>query len=203
MIPQGLELSMLLFVLVFVIEFIMTREFVWTPGDDYIKRSRLKRFMAMHGIKDFGELILKSTDDIEWFWNAVIKDLNIEFYRPYDTVVDLSEGIQFPKWCVNGKMNIIHNMLDKYVDTPTQNRIAVRYESEDGTITSMSYRDPLMEVNRMANALKALGFKKGDVIALYMPMKPELIIAFCAIIKIGGIVLPLFSGYGPDAISVR
>jgi acetyl-CoA synthetase len=181
----------------------MQREFVWKPNDEYIKRSRLKRFMGRHGIKDFPELIARSTDDIEWFWNAVIDDLGIEFYKPYDKVVDISGGIQFPKWCVNGKMNIIHNMLDKYIGTPVQDRVAVRYESEDGTIRLLSYRDLWMETNRMANALRELGFKKGDVIALYMPMTPEIVIAFCAIIKIGGIVLPLFSGYGPGPITAR
>ncbi len=181
----------------------MQREFVWNPGDDHIKRSRLKRFMEKHGITNFSELIVKSTDDIEWFWNAVMGDLDIGFYRPYDRVVDLSEGIQFPKWCVNGKMNIIHNMLDKYIDTPVQNRVAVRHESEDGMVTLMSYRDLWMEVNRMSTALRELGFKKGDIIALYMPMTPEIVVAFCAIIKMGGIVLPLFSGYGHNAISIR
>jgi acetyl-CoA synthetase len=181
----------------------MKDEFVWKPDDNYLKRSRLKSFMTKYGIEDFSELILKSAGDIEWFWNAVIEDLNIEFYRSYDKVVDISEGIQFPRWCVNGKMNIIHNMLDKYIDTPLQNRLAVRHESEDGTLTLMSYRDLWTEVNRMANALRELGFKKGDIIALYMPMTPEIVIAFCATIKIGGIVLPLFSGYGHEAISVR
>src|SRR3990172_8106547 len=102
----------------------MQKEFVWKPSDEYISISRLKRFMERHGIRDFAELTSKSTDDIEWFWNAVIEDLDIEFYRPYDRIVDLSEGVQFPKWCVNGKMNIIHNMLDKYIDTSVQNRVA-------------------------------------------------------------------------------
>ncbi|HAM53478.1 MAG TPA: AMP-dependent synthetase [Nitrospiraceae bacterium] len=159
--------------------------------------------MDRYGVRDISELITKSTDNIEWFWNAVIEDLNIEFYEPYDKVVDFSAGIQFPKWCVNGKMNIIHNMLDKYIGTPAQNRVAVRHESEDGTVTVMSYRDLWMEVNRMANALRGIGFEKGDIVALYMPMTPQIVIAFCAIIKIGGIVLPLFSGYGHDAISTR
>jgi acetyl-CoA synthetase len=181
----------------------MQRDFVWNPSEDYIKKSRLKRFMDSHGIKDFNELIVKSTADIEWFWNSVMEDLEIEFYMPFDKVLDVSGGIRFPHWCVNGKMNIIHNMLDKYIGTPTQNRTAVRYESEDGAVTLMSYRDLWMEVNRMANTLRELGFKKGDIIALYMPMIPQVVIAFCAIIKIGGIVLPLFSGYGPEAISVR
>jgi acetyl-CoA synthetase len=181
----------------------MQKDFVWKPSDDYIKRSRLRRFMDKHGIKDFPELLVKSTEDIEWFWNAVIEDLGIEFYRPYDKIVDLLGGIQFPKWCVNGKMNIVHNMLDKHIGTPVQDRIAVRSESEDGTVRLLSYRDLWTETNRMANALREQGFTKGDIIALYMPMTPELVIAFCAIIKIGGIVLPLFSGYGPGPISAR
>jgi hypothetical protein len=131
----------------------MRNGFVWQPDDDYIKRSRLKRFMDKYGIEYFSGLIARSTADIEWFWNAVIEDLNIEFYRPYDKVVDLSNGIQFPKWCVNGKMNIIHNMLDKYIGTAAENKVAVRSESEDGTTRVMSYRDLWTEVNRLANAL--------------------------------------------------
>jgi acetyl-CoA synthetase len=181
----------------------MQNDFVWTPTEEYLKRSRLKRFMDKHGLRDFPELMAKSTTDIEWFWNAVMDDLGIEFYRPYDTVVDLSGDLRFPGWCVNGKMNIIHNMLDKYMNTPVQNRIAIRYEAEDGTVRLLTYRDLWREVNRVANGLRDLGFGKGDIIALYMPMTPELVIAFCAIIKIGGIMLPLFSGYGPGPIAAR
>jgi acetyl-CoA synthetase len=181
----------------------MQNDFVWIPTDEYLKRSRLKRFMDKHGLRDFPELMAKSTTDIEWFWNAVMDDLGIEFYRPYDKVVDLSGDLRFPGWCVNGKMNIIHNMLDKYMNTPVQNRVAIRYEAEDGTVRLLSYRDLWREVNRTANGLRDLGFGKGDIMALYMPMTPELVIAFCAIIKIGGIVLPLFSGYGPGPIAAR
>jgi acetyl-CoA synthetase len=181
----------------------MNRDFVWRPDDDYIKRSRLKSFMDKHRIKDFPELLAKSTDDIEWFWNAVIEDLGIEFYRSYDKVVDLSHGSQFPRWCVNGKMNVIHNMLDKYIGTSVEDRIALRYESEDGRTALLTYRELWIEVNRMANALRELGFKKGDIMSLYLPMTPEIVIAFCAIVKIGAVVLPLFSGYGPGPISAR
>src|SRR5690242_13041416 len=115
----------------------MQKEFVWVPDEDYIKRSRLKSFMDQHGIRDYPELLARSTNDIAWFWNAVMDDLHIEFYRPYDKIVDLSPGIQFPRWCVNGSMNIVHNMLDKYIGTPAQDRIAVRFEAEDGTVRIM------------------------------------------------------------------
>ncbi len=176
---------------------------VWRPNPTWIQESNLQRFMQRHNIPTYDELYRKSIEDIEWFWNAALEDLGIEFYQPYQSIVDLSEGIQFPRWCVGGKMNIVHNCLDKWQHTPTAERVALRWEGEEGTVRTFTYRELYQEVNRVAAALRAAGFKKGDAIGLYMPMIPELAIAFLAIVKIGGILLPLFSGYGPTAIATR
>ncbi len=176
---------------------------VWRPNPTWIQESNLQRFMQRHNIRTYDELYRKSIEDIEWFWNAALEDLGIEFYQPYQSIVDLSEGIQFPRWCVGGKMNIVHNCLDKWQHTPTAERVALRWEGEEGTVRTFTYRELYQEVNRVAAALRAAGFKKGDAIGLYMPMIPELAIAFLAIVKIGGILLPLFSGYGPTAIATR
>lgn len=178
-------------------------EIVWRPSPDYIERSRLKRFMGRHGIAKFDELMRRSTTDIEWFWNAVMQDLGIEFYQPYSKILDTSRGIPWARWCVGGKMNIVHNCLDKWIGTPVENRPAIRWEGEDGDIRILTYGDLFREVNRLANGLRGLGIKKGDVVGLYMPMVPEVAIALFAIVKIGAIVLPLFSGYGADALSTR
>jgi acetyl-CoA synthetase len=176
---------------------------VWKPNAEYLRRSRLKRFMDRHGLATFEELMARSTSDIAWFWEATFEDLSIEFYEPYSQVVDLSRGIQWPEWCVGAKLNIVHNCLDKWMNTPTQNRVAVRWEGEEGTVRLLTYRDLYREVNRLASALRAAGLGKGDAIGLYMPMTPEIVIAFLAIAKVGGVILPLFSGYGPDAIAAR
>jgi acetyl-CoA synthetase len=176
---------------------------VWQPSEAYLQRSRLKRFMARHGLATFEELMARSTSDIGWFWEATFEDLGIEFYEPYTQVVDLSRGIQWPEWCVGGKLNIVHNCLDKWMGTPTQNRVALRWEGEEGVVRLLTYRDLFREVNKVAAALRAAGLGKGDAIGLYMPMTPEIVIAFLAIAKIGGVILPLFSGYGPDAIAAR
>lgn len=175
----------------------------WHPNPDWIADSNLQRFMGAHGIANYDALLERATADIAWFWNAVLKDLNIEFYTPYTQVVDLSEGITFPKWCVDGEMNIIHNCLDKWQTTAVKDRVALRWEGEEGRVRTLTYGDLHTEVCRCANALRALGLGKGDAVGLYMPMTPELCIAFLAIIKIGGIILPLFSGYGPQAVSTR
>jgi acetyl-CoA synthetase len=178
-------------------------EVVWRPTDEIIQLSRLKQFMDRHNIATWQELWQRSVDDIGWFWGAMLEDLGIEFYQPYIQIVDLSDGIEWAHWCVGGKLNIVHNCLDKWMGTPTQNRLALRWEGEGGSVRVLTYRDLYREVNRVANALRALGLGKGDAVGLYMPMLPEVAIALLAVIKIGGIVLPLFSGYGPGAIATR
>jgi acetyl-CoA synthetase len=184
-------------------QFPFGQQIVWKPNDAYVNQSRLKRFMVRHGLDTYEALLTRSTAEISWFWEAVFEDLDIEFYEPYSKVLDLSDGIQWPNWCVGGKLNIVHNCLDKWMGTPTQNRAAIRWEGEEGDIRLLTYRDLYREVNRVAAALRENGFGKGDVIGLYMPMVPETVIAFLAIAKIGAVILPLFSGYGPGAIATR
>ena len=138
-----------------------------------------------------------------WFTDAVLKFLDIRFYEPYSKVVDLSGGIQFPKWCVGGKMNIVHNCVDKYQSSVVSGQLAVVFEGEEGITRSLTYHELYEEVNKAANALRSLGLGKGDAIGIFMPMTPEIVIALLAIAKIGGIILPLFSGYGAGAIVSR
>ncbi|HLE29191.1 MAG TPA: AMP-binding protein, partial [Anaerolineales bacterium] len=123
---------------------------------------------------------------------------------PYRQVVDLSRGIAWPRWCVDGKLNIVYNCVDKYQkDSKLARRPAVIWEGEEGQTQTLSYSDLYLEVNRCASMLRLFGFGKGDAIGLFMPMTPEIVVALLAIVKIGGIVLPLFSGYGVSAIVSR
>jgi acetyl-CoA synthetase len=145
----------------------------------------------------------RSTRDIAWFWDAVFEDLGIEFYTPYSQVVDLTAGIQWPKWCVGGKLNIVHNCLDKWMGTPKQDQIALRWEGEAGEVREMTYGELFRAVNQVASALREVGIGKGDAIGIYMPMVPEIAVVLLAIAKIGGVILPLFSGYGAGAIASR
>ena len=178
-------------------------EIVWRPPSDYVENARLTKFMRQHGIGDFDELMKRSTEDIAWFTDAVFKHLDIQFQTEYDTVVDLSRGIAWPQWCIGGRMNIIHNCIDKYIGTPVESQNALIWEGEEGETRSMSYGELYLEVNKAANALRSLGLGKGDSIGLFMPMVPEIAVAFLAIVKIGGIILPLFSGFGESAIVDR
>ena len=176
---------------------------VWQPNPDWIADSNLRAFMDRHAIASYDDLHARARADIAWFWDAAIADLGIEFYAPYTQVLDLNDGVEFPRWCVGGKLNIIHNCLDKWQATPTRDHIALRWEGEGGIVRTFTYAELYTEVNRCATALRGLGLGKGDAVGLYMPMIPELAIAFLAIIKIGGIILPLFSGYGHGALVAR
>jgi acetyl-CoA synthetase len=178
-------------------------EIAWRPSAEYIEHSRLGAFMARHGLTGLDALQQRSIDDPEWFWNAVIDDLAIEFYEPYDRVLDLSRGPAWAQWCVGGRLNIVHNCLDKWLGTPVELRDALVCEDERGVVQTRSYRALAADVNRCANAMRSLGLQRGDRVGLFMPMCPELVAAFFAVVKLGGLVLPLFSGYGADAVASR
>ena len=184
-------------------QFTFGGEIVWKPGHEQIEGANLTAFMRAHGISDFPELMRRSTEDVAWFTDAVLKFLDIQFYEPYSKVLDLSDGIQFPKWCVDGKMNIAHNCVDKWHLSAFSGRAAIVFEGEEGITQRLTYKDLYRQVNKTANALRSLGLGKGDAVGLFMPMTPEIVIALLAIAKIGGIILPLFSGYGAGAIVSR
>ncbi|OFW38854.1 MAG: AMP-dependent synthetase, partial [Acidobacteria bacterium RIFCSPLOWO2_12_FULL_60_22] len=178
-------------------------EIVWRPTPEQAARSRLAAFMKAHSIPTFDALLERSTADIEWFWNAVIQDFDIRFFTPYQKILDTSQGDPWARWCVGGRLNIVSSCLDKWLGTPTENRVAVRWEGEEGSVRTLTYRELHQEVCQMAAALRRLGVKKGDVVGIFMPMTPEIVIALLAIARIGAIVLPLFSGYGAEAVSSR
>ncbi len=85
----------------------------------------------------------RSTTDIAWFWDTVLRDLDIQFYKPYSRVVDLSDGKPWAKWCVAAEMNIVHNLLDKYADTPIDKKLAIKSEIEDPAAAgrSLTYKE--------------------------------------------------------------
>ena len=186
-----------------VSEFQFGGEFVWHPSPELATQSNLQRFIEKHELGSYDELMRRSTTDIAWFWDTVLSDLDIQFYKPYSRVVDLSEGKPWARWCVDGEMNIVHNMLDKYAGTEVDNRLAIKSETEDETTRTLTYKTLRVQTNEMVAALRSLGLGKGDAIGVFMPMVPEIVIAMLAIIKIGGIFLPLFSGFGAAAIVSR
>ena len=176
---------------------------IWEPSPEVIERSRLKRFMDRHGIETFDELLKRADDDIEWFWDAAIKDIDVAFYRQYHKVVDLSRGKQWATWWVGARMNIIQSCLDRHRDGELHDKAAIIWEGEPGDTRTLSYSELDKQVSRLAGALRRMGIRQGERIGIFMPMCPEVAVSVLAAAKIGAVIIPLFSGYGPEAIATR
>jgi acetyl-CoA synthetase len=159
--------------------------------------------MRRHGLKTFPELLRRSNQDLEWFWDAVVKDLKLEWYQPYIKVLDTSQGMPWARWFVGGRFNYVHNALDKHVTSHRRNKLALLWEGEEGQVRKLTYWELWTETNRLAHALRSLGIGKGDRVGVFLPMVPEVAIATLACSKIGAIYIPIFSGYGPGAVASR
>jgi acetyl-CoA synthetase len=180
----------------------MNSELVWTPSPEYIERSNVWRFMRRYNISDYAELVRRSIEDIEWFWDAVVKELQIEFFEPYQKVLDISQGIPWATWFVGGKINIAYNCVDRHAQARPQ-KLALIWEGEDGSVRRISYRELAEGTNRLAKALTDLGVVKGDRVGIFMPMIPEAVMALMACAKLGAICVPIFSGFGAQAVATR
>ena len=181
----------------------MSEHFAWMPDSNILASANLTKFFRLHNISSFNHLVERANVETEWFWRAVMDFFSIKFEHPYSKIVDLSLGIETPQWCPEGTTNIVLNCLDRYRGTAIWTKPAIIGQAEDGTVTEISYAELDRQVNYLATLLLQNGIKKGDVVGLYLPMIPEAAVAFFAIIKIGAIVLPLFSGFGWQPIAER
>ena len=158
--------------------------------------------MKKHDLSSLDELSLKAKDDLEWFWKSVAEDIGIIWDSPYEKILDVSKGIAWSKWFVNGKTNIYKSSVEKFVKK-TPDKIAYYFESEDGQTSNITYSELDSKVSKLANGLKSLGVRKGDVIAIYLPMIEGAILSILAAAKIGAIQTIVFSGYSSDSLHVR
>lgn len=175
----------------------------WQPTPEVIERAQLTKFMHQVGVKTWDELYQFSINDVEKYTAEVLKFLDIKFDPPYEKLLDSSEGIEWSKWCVGGGLNISEMCLDRWIGTEIEKQPAIIWEGEDGQNAEISYAYLLENVELCVNGLLSLGLGKGDAIGIHLPMMPETVIALLAIARIGAIAVPVFSGYGVDAISSR
>ena len=181
----------------------MTKPIIWEAPDSIKKKSKLTQFLKHCNVSNYDDLEKKSFSDPGWLWDNVIKFSNLKFYKPYKKILDETKGAPWSKWCVGGTTNIVLNCVDRHKDKDFFKETFIYSEREDGKESSITYEEFDKQISKVGNSLKINGFKKGDVIALYMPQFIETYIAYFAILKIGCVVLPLFSGYGSKAVIER
>lgn len=176
--------------------------YVWRPDADYLEDSNVARLMRKLGVTTADALRARSVEDIGAFWGSVVEDLRIPFHRPFTAVVDQSRGIKWPEWFVGGGINAVDACLGAWVER-TPEAVAVVHEAEDGQVTRLTYAELADQVARVRAGLRARGIGKGDAVAIYLPMTPEAVVATYAVVSLGAMLVPLFSGFAAPAIASR
>ncbi|MBI5322465.1 AMP-binding protein [Bradyrhizobium sp.] len=178
--------------------------YLWTPPAELVDNSNLTAFLRATGQADYDALAARADADPAWLMEEVFRFCGVRFYRPYEKMLDLSRGQPWARWCVGGTTNIVLNCLDKHRGTAIWDRPFLVWEGEDKRERrQLTYGEFAAGVGALASGLRRLGIGKGDVVAIYMPNLPETFMAFFAILKIGAIAMPLFSGFGPSPILAR
>ncbi|MDX1746739.1 MAG: AMP-binding protein, partial [Halobacteriales archaeon] len=178
---------------------------VHEPDPSFVETANVTAFMNAYDIVDYEELLDRTCGDLEWFWDEIVDFLGIDFYEPYDEVRDGSDGPQFTHWYPGGSINLAHNLVDRHasLDSGTRNSVACIWEGEPGDVREVTFHELHRQTNRVANALEERGIEPGDTVSLYMPMVPEVISILYGCFKVGAIAVPIFSGFGTDAVATR
>jgi acetyl-CoA synthetase len=184
-------------------DLLVTTKSIWEPGAEFIERTNIYRFMRRLGLSNREEFLRFSRDEPEAFWDQLLKEINIEWFVPYEKVMDCSLGVEWARWFVNGKLNIAWNCLERHARGTAANDVACIGESEDGAHRSLTFAELDAQASQLAHAIETLGLSKGDRVALYLPTTPEVVVILYACFKLGLVVVPIFSGFGPTACATR
>ena len=175
------------------IESILHERRIFKPSREFSKHAHV-RSLAEH--KRLSTAGLRNPQS---YWGKAARGL--EWFSPWKKVLDWKPP--FAKWFVGGKINVSHNCLDRHVNTWRRNKAAIIWEGEPGDHRTLTFQQLHREVCKFANVLKQSGIKKGDRIAIYMPMIPELPIAMLACSRIGAIHSVIFGGFSAEALRDR
>ncbi|SEN14700.1 acetyl-CoA synthetase [Lihuaxuella thermophila] len=167
------------------------------------EESYLYQFMKKHEMNQLDQLYEAAQNHPSWFWGEMEKEVGLTWFQPYTKVMDDSRGWAWTRWYVDGKMNVAYDAVDKHALGQAASKPALLWEGDGGETRMISYAELYREINRFAHGLKRLGIAKGDRVVMYLPMVPETVVVLLGAAKIGAMVVPVFSGYGAEAVVTR
>ncbi len=177
------------------IDTVMQEDRLFAPAEAFRAKS------AIGSLEQYQQMWDDAKADPAAFWDQFARH-ELHWFEPYQTVLQWDEP--FAKWFVGGKTNVSFNCLDAHLTTERRDKIAIIWEGEPaGEIRKLTYAELHREVCRAANAFRSLGVEQGDVVSIYMPMVPELVIAMLACARIGAIHSVIFAGFSAEAIADR
>ncbi len=173
---------------------------IYRPAPEIVEHANITAYMRQKGFSTWEELYRWSIDHREEFWTDMANRL--EWFAPWEKVLDDSNA-PFYKWFTGAKFNIVHNAIDRHLNTWRRNKLALIWEGEDGSVRTFSYLAVSREVSKLANILKSMGVTQGDIVSIYMPRVPELMFAMLACAKVGAAHSVIYGGFSTEALRER
>jgi len=174
---------------------ILEEKRIFPPSKKFAENSNISTQEELLSLKK------QASDNPIQFWESFAKS-ELDWFEPFQTVLD-NENAPFFKWFKEGKLNITYNCLDRHIKRGLGGKTALIWEGEPGDSKKYTYKELLKEVCKAANALKAIGVKKGDLVCIYMPMIPEAMFAMLACARIGAPHSVVFGGFSSEALKDR
>ena len=179
---------------------ILVEERVFVPSKDIVENANITAYMKSKGFDNYEDFYRWSLANRNEFWEDMAKELH--WFKPWQTTFTWTEK-PFFNWFVDGKFNIVYNCLDRHMQTPTRSKVAYYWEGDLGATRTITYQDLFVMTNRLAKGLQNLGVKKGDRVAIYLPMIPELVAAVLAVARLGAVHMVVFGGFAASALRDR
>ncbi|BBQ02029.1 AMP-binding protein (plasmid) [Burkholderia sp. SFA1] len=176
---------------------------IWQPGERELQNAGIVKLMRALDVRSYDELMRVSIAEPERYWQTVMRECAIAWDVPPTGYADLSRGPQFPSWFPGGRLNWVNTIYAWARRPATAQQKAVVAEREDGSVSALTYAELEQRVRDFAAGLASHGVKEGDRIGLLMENGVEATISLLAIVHLGALVVPLFSGFGVDAIVAR
>ncbi|MCG3173959.1 MAG: Acetyl-coenzyme A synthetase [Myxococcota bacterium] len=176
------------------IESVLTEKRSFPPSDEFASRAHIR------SRAEYDALVSRARENPEAHWEAIARELH--WFKPWSQALDWSNP-PFAKWFTGATTNLSYNCLDRHLTTHRKNKAALIWEGEPGDIRILTYQMLYQEVCKFGNVLKKLGVERGDRVALYMPLVPELAIAMLACARIGAVHTIVFGGFSAEALRDR
>ncbi|MFT3972100.1 MAG: AMP-binding protein [Amaricoccus sp.] len=173
----------------------------WSPEQRHFDSAHVLKLAQKLGVPDYDALLALSVEKPDVYWQAAADFLGIKWDTAPDGYVDLSRGKEFPQWWPGARLNWVNTVLANAETTP--DRIAVIDEAEDGSVRKLTFAELAVLVRRFAHGLRQQGIGRGDRVGLLMDNGIEATVSALAIPYIGAIMVPLFSGFGHEAVISR
>jgi len=177
------------------IDSILQEQRLFPPPESFVRQATIA------GMEQYKALVAEAERDHAGFWARLARE-HLRWQEPFTQALDESNA-PFYRWFADGKLNVSYNCLDRHLGTPVENKAAILFEADDGKVTKVTYRELYERVCRMANAIKSLGYRKGDRAIIYLPMSIEGVVAMQACARLGVIHSVVFGGFSAKSLQER